>query len=615
MNVRGKPRQSIWLDGATVKVIDQRHLPHRLVVESLRTSRDCAVAIRDMHVRGAGLIGVTAGFGVWLAARAAERRGLDPRRRAAAIARAVAALESTRPTAVNLAWAAERVAAVATSAARARAEAQAILREDVEMSRRIATHGLRLMRGLAARKRGAPLHVMTHCNAGWLAFVDLGTATAPIYRAHDAGIPVHVWVSETRPRNQGAKLTAWELGQHGVPHTLIADNAAGHLLQRGQVDLVLVGADRVTRTGHVANKIGTYLKALAARESGVPFYVAVPSSTFDWTVDDALRQIPIEERGGEEVTRMDGWCDGRVRQVRIAPRDSRAANHGFDDTPPGLVTGLITDRGICRADEASIRALFPERGAVAGGSYLRFRCERRPGALPDPAVRDLRRVRQVLRRRTLIGVTADGVGYGNLSRRVGRGPGFIISGTGTGGLPRLSARDFVRVDRCDIRRNRVWCRGAREASAESMTHAAVYQADPRIGAVIHAHDRSLWKRLIDGDAPRTPPRAEYGTPALARAMRAVVRAGKRPAGVVAMAGHEEGLVAFGRTLDEAWDALRKVARDAAILRRRALTPSGTRRARGRNRPRATRSARRAAGRPGGTSLPRSSARGRRRWPR
>src|SRR5262245_8831240 len=350
MNVRGRPHRSIWLDGDVVKVIDQRHLPHRLVIESLRTCDACGLAIRDMHVRGAGLIGVTAGFGVWLAARAAERRGLGPRARAAAIARAVERLVATRPTAVNLAWAAKSVAAAGPSSERMREEALAILGEDVEMSRRIGAHGLRLIRRLAARKRGRPVEVMTHCNAGWLAFVDYGTATAPIYLAHDAGIPVHVWVSETRPRNQGAKLTAWELREHGVAHTVIADSAAGHLMQHGKVDLVIVGADRVTRTGHAANKIGTYLKALAAHDNGVPFYVAVPSSTFDWTMDDGVREIPIEERGGEEVTRMDGWSGGRLREVRITPPGSRAANYGFDVTPPRLITGLITDRGICRPD-------------------------------------------------------------------------------------------------------------------------------------------------------------------------------------------------------------------------------------------------------------------------
>ena len=568
MNVDGQARQSIWRDGDVVRVIDQRHLPHQFVVEDLRTWQDCAAAIRDMHIRGAGLIGVTAGFAVWLALR-----DHGP----AALPDIVAALKATRPTAVNLAWAADRVAAAALSVApapvgldlgraasrpahaRALQEAEAIRREDVEMSHRIGAHGLQLIMEISARKRGAPVHILTHCNAGWLAFVDLGTATAPIYLAYDAGIPIHVWVDETRPRNQGAKLTAWELGQHGVPHTVIADNAGGHLMQHGQVDLVIVGADRVTRSGYAANKIGTYLKALAAHDNGVPFYVALPSSTFDWDMDDGVREIPIEERGGEEVTRVDGWCDGAVREVRVTPAGSQAANYGFDVTPPRLITGLITDRGICAATEPAIRALFPEHAPMKPISYIKFHCTRTAGAPSATQTKDLLRVRRKLHARRWIGVTPDDIGYGNLSRRVGRTVRFLISGTGTGKREKLTPRDFVFVDRYDLARNRVWCRGALDASAESMTHAAVYEADPRIKAVIHAHDRALWDRLLQTDLPCTPKEAEYGTPAIARAMRKAVRGMKRTSGVVVMGGHEEGLIAFGRTLDEAWQALTAVA--------------------------------------------------------
>ncbi len=556
MNVGGQPRQSIWRAGPVIKVIDQRHLPHRFVIETLRAWEDCAVAIRDMHIRGAGLIGVTAGYAVWLALR-----DHGPARLPAA----VAALKATRPTAVNLAWAADRVAAAGSRGVTAAlAEAEAIRGEDIEMSHRIGGHGLKLIMELSAHKRGAPVNVMTHCNAGWLAFVDLGTATAPIYLAHDAGVPVHVWVSETRPRNQGAQLTAWELGQHGVPHTLIADNAAGHLMQHGLVDLVIVGADRVTRTGYAANKIGTYLKALAARDNGVPFYVALPSSTFDWSMDDGVREIPIEERGGEEVTHLDGWRGRERWELRTAPRGTRAANYGFDVTPPRLITGLITERGVCAASARGIRALFPPRPGGASAvappaSYLKFHCTRAPGAPTAAQTRDLRRVRRLLRARKWIGVLPDGVGYGNLSRRVGRGRRFIVSGTATGGLPTLSPADFVTVERYDLGRNRVWCRGARDASAESLTHAAVYEADPRIGAVIHAHDRALWDRLLKSDQPRTPPEAEYGTPAIARAVRQAVRATRHTSGVVVMAGHAEGLIAFGSTLDEALGALREAA--------------------------------------------------------
>jgi methylthioribose-1-phosphate isomerase len=343
-----------------VQIIDQRHLPHRFVIEELRTVSQVAVAIREMHVRGAGLIGATAGYGMYLAALAdASDEALE---------RAAALLKATRPTAVNLAWAVDRqlravhaVHPVQGRAAAALATAQAIADEDAEWCRQIGAHGLPLLREISVRKSGAPVNVLTHCNAGWLAFVDHGSATAPIYAAHDAGIAVHVWVDETRPRNQGAKLTAWELGEHGVPHTIVADNAGGHLMQHGLVDAVIVGTDRTTRTGDVANKIGTYLKALAAHDNGVPFYVALPSSSFDWSMRDGVREIPIEERGADEVKHADGWHDGRTIEVRIAPESSSAANYGFDVTPSRLVTALITERGVCRADEESILALFPEQ--------------------------------------------------------------------------------------------------------------------------------------------------------------------------------------------------------------------------------------------------------------
>ncbi len=247
--------------------------------------------------------------------------------------------------------------------ARAREIAQEIADEDAEHCRQIGVHGLELIQQIAARKGGQPVNILTHCNAGWLAFVDHGSATAPIYAAHDRGLPVHVWVDETRPRNQGSKLTAWELGEHGVPHTVIADNTGGHLMQRGAVDLVIVGTDRTTYTGDVANKIGTYLKALAAKDNGVPFYVALPSSSFDWEMRDGLAEIPIEERGAEEVRHADGWADGRHLEVRITPETSGAANYGFDVTPRRLVSGLITERGVCEANEAGVLALFPEHAS------------------------------------------------------------------------------------------------------------------------------------------------------------------------------------------------------------------------------------------------------------
>jgi methylthioribose-1-phosphate isomerase len=366
VKVGDKHFRTIWRkpeDERAVQLIDQRFLPHDFVIEEVRSVEQMATAIREMHVRGAGLIGASAGYGMYLAAlEAARRDSFDEH-----MTRAAAQLSATRPTAVNLSRAIERqlqnIAAGKSAdekVALALRTADLIADEDAEHCRIIGQHGLALIRQIAETKRNKAVNVLTHCNAGWLAFVDYGSATAPIYAAHDSGLPLHVWVTETRPRNQGSKLTAWELGQHGVPHTLIADSAAGHLMQRSEVDLVIVGTDRTTYTGDVANKIGTYLKALAAKANDVPFYVALPSSSIDWKMRDGLKEIPIEERGAEEVKNADGLFDGQQIAVRIAPDESPAANYGFDVTPRELVTGLITERGVCEANEKSIRSLFPE---------------------------------------------------------------------------------------------------------------------------------------------------------------------------------------------------------------------------------------------------------------
>ena len=375
MKVGGQHFRTIWLNPANeqvVQLIDQRFLPHRFVIEDVSTVAQMAIAIREMHVRGAGLIGASAGYGMYLAAIEAAGSpavaGFDQH-----LANTAAQLKATRPTAVNLAWAVERQLTniakgksapdwhktVQRKVALALATAKEIAAEDEEHCRMIGQHGLSLIEQIARKRDGKPVNVLTHCNAGWLAFVDYGSALAPVYAAHDRGLPVHVWVDETRPRSQGSKLTAWELGQHGVPHTIIADSSGGHLMQRGDVDLVIVGSDRTTRAGDVANKIGTYLKALAAQDNEIPFYVALPSSSFDWTIRDGS-EIPIEERGAEEVKRADGWRDGQMLEVSVAPEGSPAANFGFDVTPRRLVTGLITERGVCKADEKSILELFPE---------------------------------------------------------------------------------------------------------------------------------------------------------------------------------------------------------------------------------------------------------------
>ena len=365
MRIGGEHRRTVWLaeDGRTVSTFDQTRLPHELPVLTLERLADAAHAIRAMKVRGAPLIGAIAAYGVALAMRA------DPSD--AALDEACATLGATRPTAVNLRWALERMRAVLAPLAptereaRAYAEAAAICEEDVAVNRAIGERGLPLIEAAARRKRpGEPVHILTHCNAGWLATIDWGTATAPIYLAHRAGIAVHVWVDETRPRNQGAAITAFELGQEGVPHTVIADNAGGHLMRRGMVDLCLVGTDRVARNGDVANKIGTYLKALAAFDNGVPFYVALPSSTIDWRLPDGSA-IPIEERSGEELALVSGrTADGRIETVRITPDRSPCGNWAFDVTPARLVTALITERGVCPASEAGLLGLFPERAAA-----------------------------------------------------------------------------------------------------------------------------------------------------------------------------------------------------------------------------------------------------------
>ena len=367
MKVNKTPYRTIWPDPADpgiIKIIDQRHLPHDFVIEELRGLADFVTAIRDMHVRGAGLIGATAGYAMYSAALAApEDEMLGWLRRAGE------KLCAARPTAANLAWAVGRqleMMAKETDPTAIRklalAEANRIADEDADFCRRIGEHGLEIIKEISKQKGGEPVNILTHCNAGWLAFVDYGSATAPIYAAQAAGIPVHVWVDETRPWLQGAKLTAWELGQQGVAHTLIADNTGGHLMQHGLVDLVIVGTDRTTYTGDVANKIGTYLKALAAKDNNVPFYVALPSSTFDWQMRDGVAEIPIEQRPAEEITRITGRTDpGHGATISIAPPDTKCANYGFDVTPARLITGLICERGICAASAAGILGLFPER--------------------------------------------------------------------------------------------------------------------------------------------------------------------------------------------------------------------------------------------------------------
>jgi methylthioribose-1-phosphate isomerase len=363
MKVDGRHIRSIWLEpnGWSVSAIDQRRLPHDFVVARMTDCDAAADAIRSMLVRGAPLIGATAAYGVALAMRA---DGSD-----AALDQAYDTLIATRPTAINLKWALDEMRGMLRplpSVARAEAayaRAGEISEQDIAINKGIGQNGLALIEAVKARKKpGERVNVLTHCNAGWLATVDWGTATAPIYLAHDRGLAVHVWVDETRPRNQGASLTAWELGHHGVPHTVIPDNTGGHLMQHGMVDLVIVGTDRVTANGDVCNKIGTYLKALAAQDNGVPFYVALPSPTIDFGIDDGIRQIPIEQRSADEVATMTGrTVDGRIETIRVVADGSPVANYGFDVTPSRLVTGLITERGVLKPDRGALAGAFPER--------------------------------------------------------------------------------------------------------------------------------------------------------------------------------------------------------------------------------------------------------------
>ena len=366
MRVDGKEMRPIWFDDAskTVQIIDQRLLPHELVIEDLNTVDDVIRAIKDMYVRGAPLIGATGALGVYVSLVQANNLGADNDYFLAECTR----LKDARPTAMNLFWGVDRVrdrvlkeTSLEARVKAALTEALEVVEEEAVNCQKIGKHGLSIIEKISQQKNGEPVNILTHCNAGWLACVEYGTATAPIYTAFDKGIKVHVWVDETRPLNQGARLTAWELGKHGIPHTVITDNAGGHIMQHKMVDLVIVGTDRTTRAGDVANKIGTYLKALAARDNDIPFYVALPSSTFDWGITDGVKDIPIEKRDPDEIRYVQGLLNGKIQSVLVPPETSPAENHAFDVTPSRLVTGFITERGLCKATELDIMALFPDK--------------------------------------------------------------------------------------------------------------------------------------------------------------------------------------------------------------------------------------------------------------
>lgn len=559
MNIQGKNYRTIWLtDGErSISIIDQRYLPHQFVIEELRTVTDVATAIRDMHLRGAPLIGVAAAYGMYLAAMEAESKdNFDEHLLASA-----ELLKATRPTAVNLQRAVDLIITI-TSACKsmhdkivaAKEIARGILEEDLAACKRIGEHGAAIIEEISKKKNGERVNILTHCNAGWLACVDYGTATSPIYEAAAKGIDVHVWVDETRPRNQGAALTAWELLNQGIPHTVIADNTGGHLMQHGMVDLVLTGADRVTRSGDAANKIGTYLKALAAHDNGIPFYVAFPSSTFDWNLRDGISEIRIEERSPDEVKYVQGWSDEEIKKVLVTPANSPALNYGFDVTPARLISGLITEEGVCKASEHDILQLYPGKFTLSEEG-IKFNCqwiELPPLELERIAALNV--WRDKLYEKGLIGVTPDGIGYGNISIRAWEHQ-FIISGAGTGKLKKLGPEHYTLVASYDIDENSVIARGPIKPSSESLTHAMIYECRSDVNAVIHVHDAGLWKKLLETH-PSTGKDVPYGSPEMAREIqRLFTEQHLSDHGIFAMAGHENGVICFGKNLDEAGEIL------------------------------------------------------------
>jgi methylthioribose-1-phosphate isomerase len=557
MNINGKHYRTIWVnveDNTVIEIIDQRCLPFEFVVEKIDTVDRMINAIKGMHIRGAGAIGAAAGYGMYLASLEAVKTQLPDEY----IQRAADKFKAARPTAINLAWAVDRQLSEIKGAVSGDDKIRAALKtanliadEDVECCKKIGEHGLKLIQQIYKKKKGI-VNILTHCNAGWLAFVDYGSALAPVYLAHDNKQKVHVWVDETRPRNQGSRLTAWELSMHGIPHTIIADNTGGHLMQHGMVDIVIVGSDRTTSTGDTANKIGSYLKALAAHDNSIPFYVALPSSTFDWTISDGVSSIPVEQRSSDEILYMKGMHENKFMKIRLAPENSTAVNYAFDITPARLITGLITERGICRADKASILELFPEHKTEG---IIKFKNRWiKSDSLSYKKLKDINRWREKLYEAGLIGNYNDGTGYGNISIRTGNNS-FIITGSQTGSIKSLKSEHYTEVIDFDIDKNTLVCRGPIEASSESLTHAAAYHASTEINAVIHIHSLKLWERLLY-NIPTTNPDAAYGTPEMANEVIKLIHANRyADYKIIAFAGHKEGIIAIGKHLDDAGNTI------------------------------------------------------------
>ena len=560
MNVNGKHYRTIGVkenNNKVIRIIDQRNLPHEFIIEDLTTVEEVAIAIKDMHVRASGLIGAATGYGMYIAALEAPKDTFDDY-----MVKSSEKLKSTRPTAVNLAWAVKRQLSainkgksVDDKIAIALKTANDIADEDADFCKKIGEHGLKLIEEISKKKKGDIVNILTHCNAGWLAFVDWGSATAPIYAAFDRGIKIHVWVDETRPRNQGARLTAWELNEHGVPHTVIADNTGGHLMQHKQVDIVIVGTDRTTYTGDVANKIGTYLKALAAKDNNIPFYVTLPSSTFDWTIRDGIKDILIEKRDSDEVRYIQGLCEGKIKKVLLTPEQSPAANYAFDVTPARLVTGLITERGICAANKESILNLYPEQKTDEEKGYIKFNCNWIKADLPSfDQLKDINEWRDKLYKLNMIGAYKNGIGFGNISVMSGEKE-FIITGSATGNKKKLNEKHYTKVVDFDFDKNCLTCIGPIIASSESLSHAAVYTSDSIVGAVVHIHNLALWKKLKD-KVPTTSVDATYGTPEMAKEiMRLFKEANAGDKKIIVMGGHKEGILCFGKNPEEAGNVL------------------------------------------------------------
>lgn len=551
MKVNNKHYRTIWVkkdDHTTIRVINQQKLPHKFEIMDLRNVEDFRVAIKDMHIRGAGVIGATAAFGMYIAALTAPENKFDE-----FIEESGKILKATRPTASNLAWAVERMTrAIAKSGTVeqkreiAFAEAQNIADEDAEFGRRIGEFGKTIIEKISKKKKGGTVNILTHCNAGWLAMVDYGSALSPVYAAFDAGIKFHIWVDETRPRNQGTRLTAWELGQYGVPYSIIADNTGGHLMQHGMVDMVIVGTDRVARNGDVANKIGTYLKALAAKDNHIPFYVTLPSSTFDFSISDGLKDIPIEERDSDEVRYISGKTDnGNIERVLLCPENATARNWGFDVTPARLITKLICERGICDASEEGIFSLFPEKKTTLDEGYIKYHTKQIDSKAPKHKnLNVLNEVRTELFDKRLIGVYPNGIGFGNLSIRK-KGNQFIITGSATGAKRKLSLKKYCLVKDFDIKKNRVCSKGKIKASSEAMTHGAVYSENSNINCVIHIHSKEIFDFMVKNKYPSTPQNAAFGSPDLALAIAKLVKKQKAVKGIIVLKGHQDGVIAYG----------------------------------------------------------------------